>query len=146
MQLPRPTVCPWEQLAGASQGTEAVLVLPSLGTVTAFPPSPLGPAVASAPSPCACNPVWSDCYPFLESPRVWEPDGDKEPHENAFTVLSQAGGWQRGSKAHEGLGSEKAAKTLLFPGKGGSEPAHLGFGPSSSSYQLCDLVQVICPL
>lgn len=120
-------------------------MLPSSGTVTAFPPGMLGPAVASAPSPVVTNPVVRLLRPPGE-PSVLEPDGDKEPHENAFTALSQAGGWQRVSIAHEGPGSERTAKTLLFLGKGGSEPAYLGSGPSPSSYQLCNLGQVICPL
>lgn len=45
-------------------------------------------------------------------------------------LLSQAGGWQRVSIAQEGPGSERTAKTLLFLGKGGLEPAHWVLGPA----------------
>lgn len=35
--------------------------------------------------------------------------------------------------SHEGPGSERKAKTLLFPGKGGSEPENLGPDPPITS-------------
>lgn len=64
----------------------------------ALPPAPGDPQGAQLRGALFSPvPVWSAFSPPPHSPppgepSVWEPDGDKEPHEKAFTVLSQAGG------------------------------------------------------
>lgn len=80
---------------GASGRTEAVG--PSL-LLQRDPRWPQLPVALVSPVLC-----WSYLcphpHPRWGEHRVWEPAGDKEPRESAFTVLSQAGGQQQGAKA-----------------------------------------------
>ena len=87
-------------------------------------------------SPCSPGPVRSYFYspplPPQGEPGVCKPEGDKEPHERAFTVLSQAGASSRAPVLPLGAGLREYSQDAASPGTRGSEPADRGSGHSSS--------------